>query len=37
MTSNAAHKVFLEIEQAINIPIHHIADPTGDVMQKREI
>lgn len=37
MTSNAAHKVFFEVEQAINIPIHHIADPTGDVMQKREI
>lgn len=37
MTSNAIHKVFEAVEEAINIPILHIADPTGLAIQKCKI
>lgn len=37
LTANAIHKVFSEVEEAINIPILHIADPTAKAIQKAGI
>jgi aspartate racemase len=37
LTVNAAHKVFLEVERAIKIPILHIVDPTAEAIQKHRI
>jgi aspartate racemase len=37
LTSNAAHKVFYQIETALHIPILHISDPTAKAIQKAGI
>ncbi len=37
LTSNAIHKVFSQVEAAVNIPILHIADPTAEAIQKAGI
>jgi aspartate racemase len=36
-TANAIHKVFLQVEAAVAIPILHIADPTAEAIQKAGI
>ena len=37
MTSNAIHKIFPQIESALNIPILHIVDPTALAIQSEQI
>jgi aspartate racemase len=37
LTSNAIHKVFAQVERAIEIPILHIADPTGRAIRQAGI
>ena len=37
MTSNAIHKVIPQLENQLQIPILHIADPTGDAILKKGV
>lgn len=37
LTANAIHKVFPEIETKLQIPILHIADPTGEAIVKKKM
>jgi aspartate racemase len=37
LTSNAIHKVFSQVEEAVSIPMLHIADPTAEAIQKAGI
>ncbi|MBS0624848.1 MAG: aspartate/glutamate racemase family protein [Verrucomicrobia bacterium] len=37
LTANAIHKVFSQVEAAINIPILHIVDPTAEAIREARI